>query len=167
MRDACRQLTQRRQPIGDDHVLLKLVSKDLVIDDLFAAPAMVGLLDLFDEPGKLDRFGEVVEETETHAFQSGLEICVTGEHHDLHPWMPFLDSAERFDAVHPRHANVEDHHVDRVLIEDRESVGAIGGGEGRQATELEALSETHQEVHLVVDEENMRSRCVRHLRTDP
>ena len=45
---------------------------------------------------------------------------MAGQHHDLDLRVAFLDAAESFDPVHAGHANVEDDHIDVLVVDQFE-----------------------------------------------
>ncbi len=96
-----------------------VAQRDVLPDE---AALLVGLAD--DGLDLVERGGlrQVVVSAEPHRLDAGRERRVGGEHDDFGRLFEAADRAQRVEARHPRHADVEEHHVEVALRERVQSL---------------------------------------------
>ena len=78
------------------------------------------------------------------------------------------DAGRHFVAVHVRHHHVEQHQIDRrLLVEQTQTLGAIGRGQHVEAGEFQVRGDDLAQVLVVVDHEHASRRLLEllHART--
>ena len=111
-----RQRTQGRKPVGGDELLLHS-DPEAGFPGLLLGPdeLVKGLPDLADQVLDLDRFGQVIEGAGLDTGHAFLGAHISGDQDDLGVRMLLPDMIQDRQAVHARHPDVQEDHVDRFL----------------------------------------------------
>ena len=67
-----------------------------------------------------------------------------------------LDPAHHLDAVHARHREVEEHHVEALALQEVHCFLAVGRGEGLMSGPLDEPAEDVPDVLVVIDDEETK-----------
>ena len=148
------QLLARPGPASDQHARVAIGKHaDLFLDDancfarayqlVFSGHAACGIALLSAghhmtedecEIGAADWFCQVIKRAEPHRFDRIGCSCVRGKDRDRRSLRPRADSAQHLQAVHPRHAQIEQRGIDGFFIERSERVAT---GRRRQRIKAE------------------------------
>ena len=105
-------------------------------------------------------FGEVAEGTGGESGGDRLVVAEGGKHDDTGCRVVLVDAAGRFDAVHPGHAQVHQHDVGGVLLD--QSKGFLSVTCGADDIDVrQTLADGHKAVadeRLVIDDDELHVR---------
>ena len=141
--------------LGDDLDLA------LVAFDLFAQIAVLALqADLLQRLGhhlahlvEAERLGDVIEGAVLHGIHRRLQRGVAGDHDHFGVRPGFAALFQHLHAVHLLHAQIGQHHVEGLLLQQRQRVGAALRGRHLVALLLHDVLEVLQRDFFVVDDQ--------------
>ena len=76
---------------------------------------------------RIKRLGQIVESAQLHRLHRGLYLRQAGDHDDVDIRVRFLHPAEHFQAVHFRHHDVQDEHIEVSVVELSQRLDAVLG----------------------------------------
>ena len=103
---------------------------------------------------QVDRLGEKIVRAGVHGGHRALDGAVTGENDHRNGWVSGHDTAQQLLARQSRHAQVADHQVHRVPLQDAHRLAAGGGHAGTVPGQRQRLAQPFADVLLVVDDED-------------
>ena len=77
-----------------------------------------------------------------------------GDEDDLDMFVERLDVLQRLEAVHPREADVEEHHVDLVAAQRLEALGGVGSVEDVELLLEDQAARLAEPLVIVHDEDD-------------
>ncbi len=98
-------------------------------------------------------FGYIVVGAELEA-DHAVRLVPSRREHDDRDRAAAADAPEHFQAVHPWHHHVEEHHIERARGQRREPTPSIGSVRQREALRLEVTREQLVQSLVVIDEEH-------------
>ena len=118
-----------------------------------------GLVDGHFEIAEIDRLGQKIERTSIHRSTDVAHVAIGGNDNGPLPVLRFLQLLQQGEAVHPRHVDVGNHHVDMRMIHDRlQRLDSIMGEYERHRAianfPAEFLQNQGLEIGLVIDNED-------------
>ncbi len=87
----------------------------------------------FDDVGAAHRLDQMIEGTQRHCFDGVAAGHMRGEHHQRYlPRLRIVQArAQHRDAIHARHAEIHERHVDPAFAQPRQTVGPVVGRDHR------------------------------------
>ena len=118
-----------------------------------------GLVDGHFEIAEIDRLGQKIERASIHRGTDVAHVAIGGNDDGRLPVLGLLQFLQQGQAVHPRHVDVGNHHVDMRMIRDRlQRLDSIMGEYERHRAIANLLAEFLQdqslEIGLVIDNED-------------
>ena len=124
---------------------------------LFAQPAALqDALEGARQHGAVDRLQQVVGRAELHGVDGGLHVADARDHDDVLLRAQLLDALHELGAVHARHHEVGQHHVEVAALEEVQRLFASRSGDDLVALLGQEVFEEDPEVELVIDGEDAR-----------
>ena len=112
------------------------------------------MADAGEEFVEIDGFGEVIDRAVAHRFDGIADVSVGGDEEDGEGGKFLAGAAEGLKAGHARHADVGNHHADRLRVEGGEGGFAGGDGQGLEALAAEEGVEQAGLAGVIIDEED-------------
>ena len=143
--------------LGDAHLEVQLVVPVLEHEP----PPLHHLRDAGPHLLEVERLREVVHGPERQTAHGHFDIGDGRDEHDGGVGMPRAQLLEQLDPVHPRHAEVAQHQVCGLAVDQRQGLAAIGGLARHEPVGLHDAPQDLPEAQLVVDHQTPRRRCRR------
>ena len=99
----------------------------------------------------MKRLCEVIVGAALHGLDGRLHAAVRGQQQHFHLRLGCLELLEQLDAAHPRQVQVEQGHVEAVLVQERHGLLGAGGVDQIQALALETLDQSLPQLLVVID----------------
>src|SRR4030042_2102663 len=114
----------------------------------------VGLLDVFQQFTEVGGFHNIVECTELHPLEPGLNRSMAREYDHLDERFLLLEQFQRLDPIHPRHQHVQNHHIKAFVFDDFERLfPAVNTGSIYFAS-LQTHHDGLQKIGLIINDQN-------------
>jgi hypothetical protein len=102
------------------------------------------------------RLLDEIERAGLRRFDRRADGPVSGDDHDRQRLRDAPDSLKRLQSIHPRHLHVEEDQIGRLLLDERDPLGAARRLEHVIAFVLEDHPHRPADLHLVVNDQNAR-----------
>ena len=99
-------------------------------------------------------FGQVIEGSQFHRLDGGVDIGMSGQDDHLQERISLLQPAQQFQAVHARHHDIHQGDIDGASLDRRQGLVAVAGGQGLPPFSLQTLTEQFAVMGLVVDHQH-------------
>jgi hypothetical protein len=98
-------------------------------------------------------------ELERHAQEVGVAHLwigegISGNRDQRHGGRMVVEYPDRLETAHPRHENVDDHQIERGIVERKQAAGAAIGDRNLKAVPLEPGPNGEANVRIIVDNQN-------------